>query len=119
MAAIRHLSAKKEMLFMNFILILIGTALLSFSMTKHFKDTFKRPLKTKLGIALKVFGWCLLTLSFGTVEPMGINYVYWFCGLSLAVLLQAFFLLLVKGYQKKCPIKSTKTIEIEAYQYTK
>ena len=80
---------------MSILLIIIGVMLLSLSMDKHYKNVFGSIPRENIKTTLKVIGWGLLILS-ASIKPLDINLIYWYCQLSITILLQAFILTLCK-----------------------
>jgi len=85
----------------DFCLIFAAIALLSLSMNKHYKDSFSKALNKKQQRVMKIAGWALLVVSLIMIDVKGINYVYWCCQLSLAIVLQASVLVFAKNYNAK------------------
>lgn len=76
----------------SFGFMLIAIALLALSMHKHYKASFDTVLTNKKSLVLKYLGWGILVLSFVLISPSPINYVTWFCQLSLVIFFQAWLL---------------------------
>ena len=85
----------------DFCLIFVAIALLSLSMNKHYKDSFSKALDKNQQRVMKIAGWALLAVSLIMIDIKGINYVYWCCQLSVAIVLQASVLVFAKSYNSK------------------
>lgn len=84
----------------EFLLLCLAIGLLSLSMDKHYKDCFNQRLTPVRKKNLRTAGWILLIVSLVLPPFKGIEYVLWCCDLSMAILLQAILLSVIKRHHR-------------------
>lgn len=85
----------------SYLLLTIAIVCLALSMAKHFKDSFSRPISEQQDKVLTCAGWGLLLASLCVLPWQGIHFVYWFCYLSVLILVVAYSLTKLKAMQRK------------------